>query len=242
MNPQSTVVHFCEARYGYRTFSTRCVTSRPIKCENCNLLHATSAWYVAGTVLPFCRVLTTCHGHPQQEHETSRRGPKSRTRWTIDGPDDASMEIEWRKFSTNDSEGTPMMCNLVWSVMRRHVHIDYCRARQRALVTRSCITSQRGYSLIPVDQLKDFLTHSLFWKRSGKRGFCTFSLADIVLDRFQGPLLERRAGQFCEMVRFFICALLLTMIDISPALIVMPCVRVCESQIVLQPWDCLMDN
>ena len=54
-------------------------------------------------------------GHPQQEHETCH-GSMSRTCWTMDGPDDVPLEIDGRKFSTND-EGAPMMCNLVCSAM-----------------------------------------------------------------------------------------------------------------------------
>ncbi|KAF8126700.1 hypothetical protein EV363DRAFT_1401522 [Boletus edulis] len=63
-------------------------------------------------VVHFCE---TKYGHPQQEHET-HHGSMSRTRWTMDGPDDVPLEIERRKFSTND-EGAPMMCNLVYSAM-----------------------------------------------------------------------------------------------------------------------------
>jgi hypothetical protein len=46
-----------------------------------------------------------------------------KTRWSIDGPEDASLEIEGRRFSSND-EGAPMMCNLVCQAMGRHVHIS----------------------------------------------------------------------------------------------------------------------
>ncbi|KAF8837465.1 hypothetical protein BDN67DRAFT_200284 [Paxillus ammoniavirescens] len=39
----------------------------------------------------------------------------SRSPWTVDGPDDVALEVEGRKFSTND-EGAPMMCNKQWGV------------------------------------------------------------------------------------------------------------------------------
>ncbi|KAF8126717.1 hypothetical protein EV363DRAFT_1401533 [Boletus edulis] len=58
----------------------------------------------------------------------------SRTRWTMDMPDDVPLEIEGCKFSTND-EGASMMGNLVCSAMGRHVHIDYCRADDEAECT-----------------------------------------------------------------------------------------------------------
>ena len=92
----------------------------------------------------------------------------SRTRWTIDGPDDVPLEIEGRKFSTND-EGAPMMCNLVCSAMGRHVHIDYCRADDEAECTGNEELQHLAKKLLPdPDRPKDVLAHSLFWKRSGE--------------------------------------------------------------------------
>ncbi|KAF8122279.1 hypothetical protein EV363DRAFT_1274846 [Boletus edulis] len=118
------------------------------KCENCGY---------------FC---TLPLGHPQQEHET-RHGSMSRTRWTVDGPDDVPFEIEGRKFSTND-EGAPMMCNLVCSAMGRHVHIDYCRADYEAECTSNEELQHLTRRIQPdPDRPKDLLTHNLFWKRSG---------------------------------------------------------------------------
>jgi hypothetical protein len=106
-------------------------------------------------------------GHPQQEHET-RHGSMSRTRWTVDGPDDVPLEIEGRKFSTND-EGAPMMCNLLCSAIGRHVHIDYCRAADEAACTGNEELQHLTKRMQPdPDRAKDVLTHSLFWKRSGE--------------------------------------------------------------------------
>ena len=106
-------------------------------------------------------------GHPQREHET-RHGSMSRTRWTMDGPDDVPLDIEGRKFSTND-EGAPMMCNLVCSAMGRHVHIDYCRADDEAVCTGNEELQHLARRIQPdPDRAKDVLTHNLFWKRSGK--------------------------------------------------------------------------
>ncbi|KAI9450271.1 hypothetical protein BJY52DRAFT_1227294 [Lactarius psammicola] len=59
---------------------------------------------------PFHYCNTRCAGHPQQEHETSH-GSMSQTKWAIDGSDDTSVELEGRKFSSND-EGGPMLCNM----------------------------------------------------------------------------------------------------------------------------------
>ncbi|KAG8216262.1 hypothetical protein J3R82DRAFT_8306 [Butyriboletus roseoflavus] len=118
------------------------------RCANCNY---------------FC---TLPLGHRQQEHET-RHGSMSRTRWTVDGPDDVPLEIEGRKFSTND-EGAPMMCNLVCSAMGRHVHIDYCRADDEAACTGNDELQHLTNRIQPdPDRAKDLITHGLFWKRNG---------------------------------------------------------------------------
>lgn len=112
-------------------------------------------------------LMTRSKGHPQQEHET-RHGSMSRTRWTVDGPDDVPLEIEGRKFSTND-EGAPMMCNLICSAMGRHVHIDYCRADDEAACTGNEELQHLTKRMQPdPDRAKDVLTHGLFWKRSGE--------------------------------------------------------------------------
>ena len=108
-------------------------------------------------------------GHPQREHET-RHGSMSRTRWTVDGPDNVPLEIEGRKFFTND-EGAPMFCNFICSAMGRHVHIDYCRAYDDG----ECPSNEELQHLTKriqpdPDRAKDAITHDLFWKRSGESG------------------------------------------------------------------------
>ncbi|KAL4072279.1 hypothetical protein J3A83DRAFT_4092477 [Scleroderma citrinum] len=118
------------------------------RCENCGY---------------FC---TLPLGHPQQEHET-RHGSMSRTRWTIDGDDTEALEVEGRRFSTND-EGAPMMCNLLCQALGRHVHIDYCRSDDEAACTGNDEIQHIDKRLLPdPDRPKDYVTHSLFWKRSG---------------------------------------------------------------------------
>jgi hypothetical protein len=101
-------------------------------------------------------------GHPQQEHET-RHGSMSRTRWAIDGPDGTSVELEGRKFSSND-DGAPMLCNLVCKSMGRHVHIDYCRGDPCDNPEAQHVNDR----MVPnPDQAKDWITHGLHWRRMG---------------------------------------------------------------------------
>ena len=106
-------------------------------------------------------------GHSQQEHETCH-GVMSNIRWSIDGSDEGSLEVEGRRFSTDD-EGWPMMCNLACKALGRHVHIDYCRAKTPAECRGNDEVKHIATKLQPEpDRPKDFLTHFLFWKRSGK--------------------------------------------------------------------------
>ncbi|KAF8549818.1 hypothetical protein OG21DRAFT_542691 [Imleria badia] len=105
-------------------------------------------------------------GHSQQEHETSH-GSMSNVRWSVNGPDEEGLEVEGRRFSTND-DGAPMMCNLVCQALDRHVHIDYCRAKDPAECRGNNEVQHATQKLRPEpDRSKDFLTHNLFWKRSG---------------------------------------------------------------------------
>ncbi|KAF9239496.1 hypothetical protein BU15DRAFT_88040 [Melanogaster broomeanus] len=104
--------------------------------------------------------------HSQQEHET-RHGSMSNVRWSVDGPDKEGLEVDGRRFSTND-DGAPMMCNLVCQALGRHIHIDYCRAKNAAECRGSLEVQHVTRKLQPdPDRPKDFLTHGLFWKRSG---------------------------------------------------------------------------
>ncbi|KAF8840167.1 hypothetical protein BDN67DRAFT_952189 [Paxillus ammoniavirescens] len=107
-------------------------------------------------------------GHAQQEHDT-RHGSMSQTRWSIDGPEDVSLEIEGRRFSVND-EGAPMMCNLFCQAMGRHVHITNCRADDPDACNGDDQIQHIRKRLHPnPDDPKDFVTHRLFWQRAGFR-------------------------------------------------------------------------
>ncbi|KAK0239018.1 hypothetical protein EDD85DRAFT_769081 [Armillaria nabsnona] len=105
-------------------------------------------------------------GHVQQEHETSH-GSMSKTRWAVDGPAGTSIEINGHKFGTED-DGAPMMCNLVCQDMGRHAHVDYCRADAQTVATCGSAEIQHVRERLRPnpDKPKDFITHSLFWRRS----------------------------------------------------------------------------
>ena len=92
----------------------------------------------------------------------------SNVRWSVDALDEEGLEVQGRRFSTND-EGAPMMCSLMCQALGRHVHIDYCRAETPDECRGNNEALHITKKLRPnPDRPKDFLTHNLFWKRSGK--------------------------------------------------------------------------
>ncbi|KAG1725515.1 hypothetical protein EDB19DRAFT_1643996 [Suillus lakei] len=125
-------------------------------------------------VVHFCRAkcdhcgyyCTLPLGHSQQEHDT-RHGSMSSSRWAVDGPDDTGLEVEGRRFSSND-EGAPMMCNLVCQALGRHIHVDYCRAPDAAACGGNNEVQHISKRLLPnPERAKDCMTHNLFWRRAG---------------------------------------------------------------------------
>lgn len=110
-------------------------------------------------------VLIYYAGHPQQEHETSH-GSMSRTQWTIDGPDGTVVELDGRKFGTND-EGAPMLCSLYCGTMGRHVHVDYCRTDANDVCGGSDHEHITKRMHPNPDRTKDWISHDLYWRRTG---------------------------------------------------------------------------
>ncbi|KAA1477853.1 hypothetical protein DENSPDRAFT_787266 [Dentipellis sp. KUC8613] len=109
-------------------------------------------------------------GHTQREHETSH-GSMAHARWAIDSPD-GTVEHEGRKFSTND-DGAPMMCNLVCTSMGRHVHIDWCRTEPDEICGGAEVEHISEQFLPEPNRSKDYITHGLYWRRTGE---CEFTL------------------------------------------------------------------
>lgn len=91
----------------------------------------------------------------------------SQTRWAVDGPDGTSLELKGRKYSSND-DGAPMMCNLVCLAMGRHTHVDYCRTAN-GTPCDGADTQHISSRMVPdPDREKDFITHNLYWRRTGR--------------------------------------------------------------------------
>lgn len=93
----------------------------------------------------------------------------SKSRWAIDGPSGTTVEVDGHKYGSDD-DGAPMMCNLVCANMGRHAHLDYCRtpAGQKCSSTElQHVDGTTRFNPNP-DQAKDWISHSLFWRRSGR--------------------------------------------------------------------------
>ena len=108
----------------------------------------------------------------------------TQTRWAIDESDDTGLELEGRKFSSND-EGAPMMCNLVCSSMGRHVHIDYCRAEEDAACGGAQVQHINARMVPNPDRRKDAITHSLHWRRLGTFGTYTCGFASGITPNYR---------------------------------------------------------
>ena len=93
------------------------------------------------------------------------------TRWAIDSEDDAGViELNGHKYSSGD-EGAPMLCSLVCTTLARHIHFDYCRAREGELCRGEGVQHVRHQVYPDPEAPKDVITHELYWKRAGGTAF-----------------------------------------------------------------------
>lgn len=111
-------------------------------------------------------MLIAVTGHPQQLHETSH-GSMTETQWHIEGPaSSASYELQDHKYGSGD-QGSTVLCSLVCTQQGRHVHVDYCRSDD----AKECSGEEYQHineKILPhPDMPKDWISHSLFWARSG---------------------------------------------------------------------------
>ena len=100
----------------------------------------------------------------------------SKTRWALDDQD-GTIELNGRKFGADD-DGAPMLCNLVCKEMGRHVHVDYCRAPSGSACQGEGILHIRERMRPDPDTPKDWISHSLFWKRTGAHMHILFLSSD----------------------------------------------------------------
>jgi hypothetical protein len=116
-------------------------------------------------------------GHPQQEHDT-RHGSMEHTTWFLE-EEKEGIEVGGHKYGSGDS-GAPMLCSLVCKSLGRHAHIAGCVAGENdqcaggAEVQHVTSTRQMGRGVA-----KDWVTHNLYWKKSGQYFDSCFAFHDI---------------------------------------------------------------
>ena len=113
---------------------------------------------------PYLVLIQREKGHSQREHSTSH-GSMSNTVWFVHGDDDGHVEVEGRKYAAGDS-GAPMLCNMVCKSLRRHIHVDSCRADDDGVCGGG--PGVQHINDPTSAEKEDLISHRLFWERSGK--------------------------------------------------------------------------
>ncbi|RUS20076.1 hypothetical protein BC937DRAFT_86413 [Endogone sp. FLAS-F59071] len=115
------------------------------------------------TKCPFCEYYCTLpYGHPQMEHETSHG---SMTQTVFSSMED---EFEYSGFTFNTGDrGTCFLCNMFCKGLGRHKHIDYCQSADPTTCSAEGLQHIMQKVSPNPDRPKDFVKHSLFWKRTG---------------------------------------------------------------------------
>jgi hypothetical protein len=89
----------------------------------------------------------------------------SNTVWFVHGDNKSPVEVEGRKYAAGDS-GAPMLCNMICKSLRRHIHVDSCRAGDDGVCGGGPGVQHIHDSASP--KKEDLISHRLFWERSGE--------------------------------------------------------------------------
>lgn len=103
-------------------------------------------------------------GHPQREHETAH-GSMQHAVWALEGPDGSSVEVNGHRFGAQDS-GAPQLCSMYCSHRGRHAHVDFCRNWPEPCREVELEHARERIEPQP-DRPKDWISHRLFWARTG---------------------------------------------------------------------------
>jgi hypothetical protein len=138
----------------------------------------------------------------------------SETRWAVDGPDGEVLELNGRKFSSND-DGAPMLvrhilagysgssdirqCSMVCRSMGRHAHVAFCRSNDPTTCAGPDVHHSQTRMFPASERPKDWISHKLHWQRTGGiRPRTPSILADAT--SYQG-FKGQRQGQHSYMTR-----------------------------------------
>ena len=90
-----------------------------------------------------------------------------RTAWAIEGDANATVEIQGRKFAAEEN-GAPQLCSTFCRDLGRHAHLDWCRNTKTGPRCQEPEIEHIDIPMLPDEgRPKDWISHKLFWARSG---------------------------------------------------------------------------
>ncbi|CAB4409770.1 unnamed protein product [Rhizophagus irregularis] len=129
--------------------------------------HKENGFHYCDAQCQFCEYYCTLpYGHAQI-HDT-RHGNMTQTEFTGE-----NIEFEYAGYKLRvGDQGTFVLCNLFCKDLGRHRHIDYCKN------VKNCEDGNQGQDIQHInekvlpnpDKPKDFISHKLFWERTGFKG------------------------------------------------------------------------
>ncbi|KAJ3218698.1 hypothetical protein HDU67_004480 [Dinochytrium kinnereticum] len=123
--------------------------------------HCENDFHYCDVKCPNCEYFCNLPHNHNQEHTTSH-GNMTQTTFTCLEDD---FEYDNEKFSVGDS-GVACLCSMFCKQLGRHTHIDYCRNPDSCIDDSNIRHIQKKLNPEP-ELAKDFISHSLFWKRTG---------------------------------------------------------------------------
>jgi len=87
------------------------------------------------------------------------------TKWFLEAEKEG-VEVGGHKYGSGDS-GAPMLCSLVCQSMGRHVHIADCVAGEHGQCVGGAEVEHIATTGNAVRGAMDWVTHNLYWKKSG---------------------------------------------------------------------------
>ncbi|CAG8529874.1 17251_t:CDS:10, partial [Acaulospora morrowiae] len=141
-----------------------------------------NSFHFCDTKCQFCEYYCTLpYRHPQPLHET-KHGNMIQTEFTSEVDE---FVYAGHKLQIGDC-GTFVLCSLYCKdkEMRRHRHIDYCKDEE------TCKLNANHPDILHInapvnpnpDRAKDYISHRLFWKRTGFKGYCNDQLQSLPND------------------------------------------------------------